>query len=310
MNMNTKAKKILVMMSTFNGENHLSEQIDSILNQKTIHEVHLLIRDDGSTDGTCRIIKDYVSNYPDKIKLIEGANVGYNASFFSLIHLAEGYDYYSISDQDDVWMEDKLQIACDYIDRAENDVPLLYASPSLLVHDDLIPYGMTRKKERPMTMFNTIIQNICPGHTQVMNSYLIEMLRDGVDTSRLYVYDSWIQNVANLYGKILYDNEPHTLYRQYDGNQLGSGSGKIGQMKASISRNESGDGHKYRKQIEYFVEKNGEELIKQGCYDELYKFVDANSFIKKITFLFHSKLYRQSRMETILFNIAVLTGKY
>lgn len=303
-------KKILVMMSTYNGEKHLREQINSILNQKTIHEIHLRIRDDGSKDNTCNIIEEYIKKFDGKIELIKGKNIGYNASFFSLIQKAEGYDYYSISDQDDVWLPDKLQIACDAIDKIEKRIPVLYASTSYLVHDDLIPYGTTRLKKRELTLYNTIIQNICPGHTQVMNNRLIELLKGSIDTSRIYVYDSWIQNVANLYGKILFDNEAHTYYRQYEGNQLGSGTGIIGQLFASIKRTSTGDGLKYRRQIEYFVEMNSNQLKKKGLYKEIERFIKADSFIKKIGYIIPSKLYRQTVVETIAFKTAVLFNRY
>ena len=303
-------KQILVMMSTYNGEKHLREQIDSILNQKTEHEIHLRIRDDGSKDRTCEIIDEYIRTYPDQVELIRRENKGYNASFFFLIQNAEGFDYYSISDQDDVWLPDKLQIACDAIDREDADIPLLYASTSYLVHDDLVPYGTTRKKEREMTMYNTIIQNICPGHTQVMNEKLIELLKGDIDTSRIYVYDSWIQNVANLYGKIIFDNEPHTYYRQYEGNQLGSGVGKLGQLFASRKRTDTGDGHKYRRQIEYFQEKYEEKIKEEGYYSEIDSFLLAQAFSQKLRYVVRSKLYRQSKLETYAFKIAVLTNNY
>ena len=277
-------------MSTYNGEKYLREQIDSILNQKTDYEVHLCIRDDGSKDRTCDIVEEYIEKYTEEVKLIRGENKGYNASFFSLMQGAEGYDYYSISDQDDVWLPDKLQIACDAIDKVEEDIPVLYASTSRLVHDDLVPYGTTRKKEREMTMYNTIIQNICPGHTQVMNNRLLEMLKGDIDTSRIYVYDSWIQNVANLYGRIVFDNEPHTYYRQYEGNQLGSGVGKLGQLIASVKRDETNDGLKYRRQIEYFVERNEEELKKQGGFSELQRFVSSKKTAPKILVRYYRKV--------------------
>lgn len=303
-------KRILVMMSTYNGEKHLREQIDSILNQKTEHEIHLRVRDDGSNDGTCEIVEEYINRYPEQVELIIGENIGYNASFFSLIQNADGFDYYSISDQDDVWLEDKLQIACDAIDRFHEDIPLLYASTSYLVHDDLVLYGTTRKKEREMTIYNTIIQNICPGHTQVMNEKLIDLLREDIDTNRIYVYDSWIQNVANLYGRILFDNEPHTYYRQYDGNQLGYGVGKIGQLMASIGRNKTGDGHKYRRQIEYFVERNKKKLEAIDAFDELSEFVNAKVVIDRFKYLTHRNLYRQNRIESIFFFIGYISGNY
>ena len=303
-------KRILVMMSTYNGEKHLGEQIESIMNQRTRHEVILRIRDDGSKDHTCDLIEEYMAKYPLRIELIRGENKGYNGSFFYLIQNAGGFDYYAISDQDDVWLPEKLQVACDAIDGVEEDIPLLYASTSYLVHDDLKPYGTTRKRVREMAMHNTIIQNICPGHTQVMNNRLLEKLKVEIDASRIYVYDSWIQNVANLYGRILFDNEPHTYYRQYEGNQLGSGAGKIGQLLASRKRTDTGDGHKYKKQIAYFLETYEKELKKKGVYSEVQKLVDTGSFGKRLNFFFSSKLYRQSRLESVAFRVAVLTKNY
>ncbi len=303
-------KTILVMMSTYNGEKYLREQIDSILNQKTDYEVHLRIRDDGSKDGTCDVIEEYMANYPNKVEIIRGENLGYNGSFFSLIRGAEGYDYYSISDQDDVWLPDKLQIACDAIDNVKEDIPVLYASTSYLVLDDLVPYGTTRKKERDMAMYNTIIQNICPGHTQVMNNRLLAMLKADIDTSRIYVYDSWIQNVANLYGRIVFDNDSHTYYRQYEGNQLGSGVGKMGQLMTSVKRDKTDDGKKYRRQIEYFVEKNRIALEKLDLLNELERFVSSRTMTKRLKYCLFGKTYRQRKTETLLFRIAVLLGKY
>ena len=207
-------------------------------------------------------------------------------------------------------MPDKLQIACDAIDKINENIPVLYASTSYLVHDDLKPYGTTRKKMRKFSLYNTIIQNICPGHTQVMNNNLIELLHINLDTTRIYVYDSWITNVANLYGKVLFDNHSHTYYRQYEGNQLGSGTGKIGQLFASVKRTSTGDGLKYRKQIEYFVDMNSNQLKRKGVYDEINRFLKADSFVKKICYLISSKLYRQTKIETIAFKTAVLFNKY
>ena len=305
-----KKKTILVMMSSYNGEKHISEQIDSILNQKTVHDIYLRIRDDGSADGTCDIIEKYVDKYHGQVELIRGENIGYNASFFFLIQNASGYDYYSISDQDDVWLEDKLQTACDAIDRVKKNIPVLYASTSYLVHDDLQPYGTTRKKVRRMSMMNTIIQNICPGHTQVMNNQLLHLIKDDLDTSKIYVYDSWIQNVANLYGKILFDNTPHTYYRQYEGNQLGSGVGKIGQLLASLKRDKTGDGLKYRRQIEYFYTKHKDALKKKNMAPEIKRLITAKKLLDRLKYSVTGKVYRQSKLETCFFYLAVVLGKF
>ncbi len=308
---NDNNKRILVMMSTYNGEKHLSEQIESILNQKTIHEVHLRIRDDGSKDNTCKLINEFVNKYPSQIEFIKGDNLGYNGSFFALINSAKDYDYYSISDQDDVWLEDKLQIACDAIDGITENIPVLYASTSFLVHDDLVPYGTTRKKTRDLSIYNTIIQNICPGHSQVFNNALLELLKFPIDVNKIYVYDSWIQNIANIYGKIIFDNEAHTYYRQYEGNQLGSGAGKIGQLLSSLKRNKNSDGLKYRGQITYFLSKNIDAINNiPGFANEINSFALSTSFGQRCRFAIKTKFYRQSSIETLVWKIAVIFGKF
>lgn len=305
-----KKQSILILLSTYNGEKYIEQQIESIMKQNVDAKILLRIRDDGSKDNTCKIIDKIIKKYPNEIELIMGENKGYNASFFELINSAHGYDYYSISDQDDVWMKDKLQIALNFLNEEKSCLPLLYASTSFLTEDDLIPYATTRKRKREFSIYNTIIQNICPGHTQVFNNELLKLIQGSIDTKRIYVYDSWICNIAQLYGKIVFDNESHTYYRQHRSNQLGYGKGLLGQIIMSTKHAIKGDGWKYREQIAYFSEKNKNKLVKMGFYDEIYKFLSANTLIRRLIFFISNKFYRQKGMETLAFRIAVLIGKY
>lgn len=158
-------KKILVLMSAFNGQSFIESQIESIMKQETSYKVVLRIRDDGSSDNTQNIIKQLQNKYPNRIEYFYSDNIGSNAGFLFLLREASGYDYYAISDQDDVWLPNKLSVACKYLEAENDSLPLLYASTSYLVADDLKPYGKTREKTRDFSIFNTIIQNICPGHT-------------------------------------------------------------------------------------------------------------------------------------------------
>lgn len=302
--------KVLVLMSTYNGEEYIAQQIESIIGQVGIERVDILIRDDGSTDSTYEILELYEKKYPNNIRIIQGDNIGYNNSFFELIRRADGYDYYSFSDQDDVWLLDKLFSACKCLESRDKEKVLLYACPSYLVEDDLKPYGTTRMKKKNFTLYNTIIQNICPGHNQVFNNKLLNILKKDIDVKKLYVYDSWVTNIAMLYGEICFEDQPHTYYRQHRGNQLGSGKSMLGQLLTSMKRVKTGDGNKYRKQIQYFTYLNSVELKKQGKFDELERFLNANTFIKKCLYLPTSKLYRQRLVETIVFKMAVLLGEY
>ena len=301
---------ILVLLSSYNGERYIEKQILSILEQKMDCRVNIRIRDDGSNDNTCDIIEKLIEKHPERIELIKGENIGYNRSFFELLRSASGYRYYAISDQDDIWLENKLQVAVEWLEKEEYERPLLYASTSYLVGEDMVPYGTTRKKTRKFTIYNTIIQNICPGHTQVFNNALLSMLKEDIDISQIYVYDSWITNVAMLYGKILFNNESYTLYRQHQKNQLGYGKGFIGRVLSSVKRTNTGDGRKYRNQIKYFVLKNRDELYQKGFLDELNMFLSSVSRMRRIRYMFCGKLYRQSRVESIAFYIAILFGKF
>ena len=303
-------RRILVMMSAFNGERYIGEQIDSILNQKTEYGITLRIRDDGSTDGTREVIRDCMEKHPGQIEMIEGENIGVNAGFFSLLRGAAGFDYYALSDQDDIWLEDKLQTACDAIDGAGEELPLLYSSVSWLIRDDGRPYGVTRKKTRDFTIYNTIIQNICPGHNQVMNQRLLDLLQVDMDPGRLYVHDAWITNVACLHGRILFDNQPHTLYRQSGSNQMGYGSGQLGRLMASGKRTTRGEGRQYRRQVRHFIDVYRERAKAIRCYDDIHRYAYAETLGQRIAVVRHGRFYRQSRLETLAFYLAYVLGAY
>lgn len=98
---------VQVLLSTYNGETYLEEQIESILNQKDVN-VRLLVRDDGSMDGTNDILRMYAKTH-ENVFYYRGENSGVVASFFRLFETSDpDVDFYALADQDDVWEPDKL----------------------------------------------------------------------------------------------------------------------------------------------------------------------------------------------------------
>lgn len=142
------SEKIVVLLSSYNGEKYISKQIESILNQLIDCDLTLIIRDDGSTDSTKKIINEYLIKN-DNVIFYEGSNVGYIKSFFSLIMNSGDFDFYALSDQDDIWQSNKLQNAVNQIrkKRQKNDI-ILFGSTSNLVYDDMKPFGVTQKNLR------------------------------------------------------------------------------------------------------------------------------------------------------------------
>lgn len=304
-------EKILVLMSTYNGEKYLKDQVNSIFDQKGKYDVNLLIRDDGSIDKTVDIIKK-LSKSNKRIKYVIGKNIGCNASYFELFKIAIDIecDFIAISDQDDIWLNDKLLSAMQYLTKKDITKPVLYGSASYLVKNDLIPYGKTQTANKEISIYNTIIQNFFPGHSQVFNKVLLKYLIKDLDITNIYVYDSWITNVANNFGDLIFDNNPHTLYRMHENNVVGYSRSKMQWFKARIRRLINGDVLRQAKQIEYFIEVYKEDLNEEFVI-EMEKFLNSRSTIfLRIQYLLHCKLYRQKKVETLYFKLLYLFGKY
>lgn len=301
--------EMLVLMSTYNGQKYIIDQIESIEKQKVDVPLSILVRDDGSTDDTINILKKLNKKYKN-IKILQEENIGCNASFFKLFSIADGYKYYAISDQDDIWLSDKLQRGIDEIKKNDNNIPLLYGSCSYLMDNENNILGTTQKQLRNITLNNTIIQNIIPGHSAIINDSLLQLLKTKIDCDKIYVYDFWITNVAMVFGKVIFDNVPSTKYRIHNSNTVGYGKNKFSWIKERIRRFKKGAGKNIADQINYFYSLYSENIpLDYKC--EIKKFIDNNGiFFKRLKYIFSTKLYRQKKSETILFKFAYLMKKY
>lgn len=304
--------KVAVLLSTYNGEKYIGCQIESILNQQLNREFKIFVRDDGSKDSTVEILESY---HDDRIVIERGKNLGANRSFLELIKLAKKlpkeYEYFSFSDQDDQWHVDKLQIAVDFLDKEDPSLPLLYGSASLHVDADLNPLEEnTKRVVRPLTLYNTIIQNIVPGHTYVFNQKLLNEIPDDFDPESIYFYDSFLVNVANMCGKLIYDPYRHTNYRQHEGNVCGN-QNKIGErIKLRMNRVQNGESKEYAKQIAYLFELYGDRVAAEEKL-EIGDFLNSRrNFFTRFGYALRSRMYRQKKWQTVMFKLLYISGGY
>jgi len=140
-------KKVNVLLSAYNGEKYIKEQIDSILAQSW-ENIDIYVRDDGSSDGTAAILKEYES--AGKIKLELGKNVGFIKSFFWLVVNSGDADYYAYSDQDDSWNSDKIKMAVEKLEEEVSSedmckLPVLYFSNYDFYDDDMNEKEITKR---------------------------------------------------------------------------------------------------------------------------------------------------------------------
>lgn len=219
--------KIAVLMSTYNGEKYLREQMDSILAQKGV-EVQIFVRDDGSSDSTPDMLREYQSKYPDKVYFVNSnkiTNCGVKKSFLSLLKYVaekrEDINYFCFADQDDYWLEDKLNAAVTMLE-AEPDNPKgkLYYSNKTFVDQEL-----NLIKEEDITYYGDIIElfwhSLVSGCVMVWDRKLSEYVIKHFPNVEC-IHDSWIYRLAKIIGStIVFDKNSYIQYRQHTNNVLG-----------------------------------------------------------------------------------------
>lgn len=223
---------ISVLMSTYNGGRYLKQQIDSILQQEGV-EVHLLVRDDGSTDNTLDILKSYAQK--GQLKWYQGENLKSARSFLRLLKDSEKCDYYAFADQDDYWEVNKLRVAVEHLQDYKEDTYALYLAQPQAADQDLNPLPTTQFK--PLNTFGeSLVYRFAMGCTMVLNNKLREVI---ISYEQQYpcMHDVWIYTIAHAIGsKVIWDNQPHTLNRQHGNNVVGLGEGICKKWSARLKR--------------------------------------------------------------------------
>lgn len=306
-------KKVQVLLSAYNGEQYISEQIQSILHQ-THAAVSILIRDDGSTDKTMELLDQWVTTHPDKIKLIKGTNVGVVSSFFELLRAADAEaDYYCFCDQDDVWLDHKVEHAIARLDSSiYTEVPAMVFTSTYLTDDKLNRKGAWPKPPaQEPSFFNALYENIAIGATITMNRSARNLFinSQSVDSQKVLMHDWWFYLLVSAFGTVIYDNKPSMLYRQHNNNVVGGSNSIVGKLKskwASFKRHTGKD--LLHKQASEFHRIYGSRLTGEQK-EQLDLFLATRTrFMDRLHYARKSKLYRQSKAESLLFKFFILIG--
>lgn len=284
-------KKCIVLLPTYNGEEYIEEQINSILMQKGV-VVRLYISDDMSTDKTLDIIKKYND---ERIKILPTvARMGSaSQNFFRLIKdvdFSEG-TYISFSDQDDIWYENKLQRAIEKIEEKEVDA---YSSSVIAFWDN--DKTQLIDKSFPQKEFDFLFASPGPGCTQVfkksfMNIFKKKLLLNEKLSQKIELHDWVIYAYARSQGhKWFIDSYVSLSYRQHGNNEFGANSG----LKTFLNRWARARDGWYGKQITYIAEfchANNLEPI---------KYLTSEGYIGKVKLAFHAFKLRRKKSEALV----------
>ena len=217
-----------ILLSTYNGAAHLEEFLASILGQE-FDNWSLMIRDDGSSDGTVKIIEDWSRRFPHRIRLLDAPpneNLGTVLSFSRLMQHSTA-PYVMFADQDDIWLPSKVRGALAAMRRQEGQDG---ASKPILVHTDLmvvdenlntLANSLWRYQGlvpgRHPVFSRTMVENVVWGCTAMLNRSLVDLV-ESIPPVTIH-HDWWIALVAAALGKIVSSNEQSILWRRHGRNE-------------------------------------------------------------------------------------------
>lgn len=229
-----------ILLATYNGEKYIDKQIKSLLTQEREGldtDLRILIRDDGSTDGTLNVIQKRLNYYRERrndlmeVKILEDRKpTGSPAANFLKLLAVSTADYVMFSDQDDMWYRRKTKVT--YGAMKEDEKKFGKNTP-ILVHSDLSLMDDTGKKiadsfyeyqklPKKDTLSQLLIQNTVTGCTMMMNRAAADLLKKAPVSEMILMHDHYAAVLVAATGHVVFVDDALIRYRQHSGNAVGA----------------------------------------------------------------------------------------
>lgn len=206
-------KQVNILISTYNGERYIEDQIDSIKKQ-TYPFINIYVRDDGSTDRTVAILQEYEKK--GEIILFRGSNIGYGRSFLQLLKCTEEGDYWAFCDQDDVWLPQKVEWSLEWLNAQESNIPLLVGNSYQLVSKDLRKIlGVHTPPKYKFDFRRALTDCLYQGFVITFNGALRKLMLEG-RVERIDSHDWWANILVEKFGKAYFDPRIAAMHRRLD----------------------------------------------------------------------------------------------
>lgn len=310
-------RRVLIMMSTYNGHQYLREQLDSIYGQEGV-DINLLVRDDGSVDDTVEILKEYEKT-KGKISIIKAINKGAAGSFYDLIRIASSdyhdYDYYGFSDQDDVWFKNKVKTGVDYLEKSNLKYRLFYSN-AIITDENLNPvqgYKLTFKN----SFGSNFVGNHILGCSMLFNKNLlyevnkINTIPFHIPNGKLPLHDAWVSLVAySLDGDVIGFDGGLFNYRQHGNNVIGVNNSFFDLQRKRISRYLKPTSHEKANKCIVALQLFNDMLPKEKrvLFSDVLRY--RNNFLAKCRILFNHNIYSDGIVENIGAVLLFLLNKF
>lgn len=222
---------VTILMGLYQGAAHLREQLESFARQDHA-DWRLIVSDDRSRDAGPAILGDFAAERPPgQVVCVTGPGRGFAANYLSLLaNLPDDPGWVAFSDQDDVWLPDRLSRG---LAALTGEGPALYCSRTWVTGADLSGRATSPLFRRPPSFRNALVQNVAAGNTILLNPAAARVV---VASARVVpgvvAHDWWAYLVVTgAGGLVVQDPEPTLLYRQHGGNTIGSNAGWRARMR-------------------------------------------------------------------------------
>lgn len=300
---NLQPNKVAVFLATYNGDNWIREQLNSILLQSSV-EVSIFVSDDFSCDVTLEKLKEFSKNDARVILLPRSERMGSaGKNFYRLICNIDfsGFDFIAFSDQDDIWNQDKLI----------SHIHILEKTGAEAVSSNVIafwPQGKQKliNKSQPQKQYDFLFESAGPGCTFLMTPWLVNKVKDQLLNNKVAkevtMHDWLTYAVCRAYGKRwIIDSTPSMYYRQHQHNVIGANSG----LSAIWARLKKINDGWYRKEVA-LIARVVSSINSDNSLSKLQKIIQRNSIADQFRLLPYAFRGRRKLSDRLFLIISIL----
>jgi glycosyltransferase involved in cell wall biosynthesis len=303
--------RVAILLSSYNGEAFLAEQLDSLLAQT--HDNWMLFwRDDGSHDGSVGVLEAFAAG-PGAGRCVHVASpfghLGPTGSFLTLLRAAVtqgGFDAVAFADQDDVWLPAKL--ARGLIALQGTALPAIYCARQVLVDAALRRTGVSGLLTRQPGFPASLTQNVATGCTVMLSAAAAGLVARS-NPSAASLHDWWCYLLVTAAGGLfLHDDEPVVLYRQHASNFVGAPPSEWRRAWSAIQRGPALFMSVLRQNVAALAAQP--DLLSPDARRQVQRLNRAlqGGVMRRVGALGLPGLYRQTWSETLLFRVWFLIG--
>lgn len=305
-----------VLLATYNGAKHLPELLLS-LERQTCPEWRLLVRDDGSTDGSLSLIEEWSKHRPQPVFILPGGGrLGPRGNFAALLASSDA-PYFMFCDQDDVWLPHKIALlhraVLDAEARRGTKTPILAHSDLVVVDDQLRELNRSFWEQQgtspasPHSDHTLLLQNRVTGCAVLGNA----SLRDAAMPipNEAVMHDWWTALVASFTGELLEITTPTVLYRQHEMNTIGAKGWRAADLVRRLLNDPSAAVQRTRSVIQKTQRQAGafadifagriDAQVIDICRE--YSILSGKGFLERKVFLARRRLWPANRLRAAIF---------